>query len=315
MVLFPHRRPLALTLVTLACTALSFNPVSAQETRGTIFGTVKDASGGVLAGMSVIVTNEETNVSNESVTNERGGFEIPYLLPGTYRVVVQADGFKKFTTTGLLLTVNNRVGLDVTLEVGTMSDEVTVTSQLPLLETTASASATLSNRQVNALPVFGNSALLLARSVPGMQWTGQPNYLGLHSNVGASAVQRGGRRRRHRIFARRRAQRRTEPPRRLPAVHGHGVGDQSRKRRVRRVERAHERRQYQHADQERNQSVPRQRHLAVPGIRTGTRPRARRTRPTTDGSSRRSRKGAATTPRATPASARSRRGVTTTTQA
>ena len=159
---------------------------------GTIFGTVKDPSGGVLTGMSVIATNEDTNVSNETVTNERGGFEIPYLLPGTYRIVVQADGFKKFTSTGLLLTVNNRVGLDVTLEVGTINDEVTVTSQLPLLETTASASATLTNRQVNALPVFGNSALLLARSVPGMQWTGQPNYLGLHSNVGASAVGAAG---------------------------------------------------------------------------------------------------------------------------
>ena len=105
---------------------------------------------------------------------------------------MQADGFKKFTSTGLLLTVNNRIGLDVTLEVGTVNDEVTVTSQLPLLETTASASATLTNRQVNALPVFGNSALLLARSVPGIQWTGQPNYLGLHSNVGASAVSAAG---------------------------------------------------------------------------------------------------------------------------
>ena len=84
--------------------------------------------------------------------------------------------------------MNNRVGVDVVLEVGTLKDEVTVSAQVPLLETTASASATLTNRQVNALPVFGNSALLLARSVPGIQWTGQPNYLGLHSNVGASAV-------------------------------------------------------------------------------------------------------------------------------
>jgi len=188
--LIRHLYPRA--LLVLALTLAPLSPVLAQETRGTIFGTVKDPSGGILAGMSVIVTNEETNVSNETVTNDRGGFEIPYLLPGSYRVVVQADGFKKFTSTGLLLTVNNRIGLDVTLEVGTVTDEVTVTSQMPLLETTASASATLTNRQVNALPVFGNSALLLARSVPGIQWTGQPNYLGLHSNVGASAVNAAG---------------------------------------------------------------------------------------------------------------------------
>src|SRR5918996_3111310 len=73
-----------------------------------------------------------------------------------------------------------------------MTDEVTVTSHVPLLETTASAASTLTNREVNALPMFGNSALLLARSVPGIQWTGQPNYLGLHSNVGASAINAAG---------------------------------------------------------------------------------------------------------------------------
>jgi hypothetical protein len=192
MVLRSRCQQVVLAVLSLAISITAASVVLAQETRGTIFGIVKDTSGGVLAGMSVVVTNQDTNVVNESVTNERGGFEIPYLLPGTYRVAVQADGFKKYTSTGLQLTVNNRVGLDITLEVGTLTDEVTVTSELPLLETTASASATLTNRQVNALPVFGNSALLLARSVPGIQWTGQPNYLGLHSNVGASAVGSAG---------------------------------------------------------------------------------------------------------------------------
>jgi hypothetical protein len=173
----------------LACLAAG---ASAQETRGTIFGTVRDASGGVLPGISVVVTNQETNVSNEGRTNERGTFEMPYLLPGTYTVVAQADGFKKFAQTGLLLSVNNRVEVRVVLEVGTVTDEVTVTSATPLLETSASASSTLTNKEINSLPMFGNSALLLARSVPGIQWTGQPNYLGLHSNVGASAISAAG---------------------------------------------------------------------------------------------------------------------------
>jgi hypothetical protein len=182
----------AAALAALVLVLIPFHLAAAQETRGTIFGTVKDSSGGVLAGMSVVVTNEETNVSNETVTNAGGAFDLPYLLPGTYRVVVQADGFKKFTSTGLQLTVNNRVGVNVVLDVGDVKDEVTVTSEIALLETTASASATLTNRQVNALPVFGNSALLLARSVPGIQWTGQPNYLGLHSNAGGSTVGAAG---------------------------------------------------------------------------------------------------------------------------
>jgi hypothetical protein len=177
----------------IAATALLLaGAARAQETRGTILGTVRDTSGGALPGINVLVTNEETSASNEVVTNARGTFEIPYLLPGTYQIVVQALGFKTFTQSGLVLAVNNRVDLSVTLEVGVVTEVVNVIAEVPLLETTASASSTLTNREVNSLPMFGNSALLLARSVPGMQWTGQPNYLGLHSNVGASAVTAAG---------------------------------------------------------------------------------------------------------------------------
>ena len=143
--------------------------------------------------MVVVVTNEETNVAAEVITNERGYFEVPYLVPGTYRLSIQVEGFKKFTQTGIVLTVNNRVEVPVTLDVGKLVDEVTVAAQAPLLDTTsASASMSLSNRQVNSLPVFGNSAMLLTRSVPGVQWTGQPNYLGLHSNAGASGNNAAG---------------------------------------------------------------------------------------------------------------------------
>jgi hypothetical protein len=164
-----------------------------QETRGSILGTVKDSSGAVLPAMVVVVTNEETNVAAEVVTNERGYFEVPYLVPGTYRISIQVEGFKKFTQTGVVLTVNNRVEVPIKLDMGSLVDEVTVAAEAPLLDTTsASASTSLSNRQVNSLPVFGNSAMLLARSVPGMQWTGQPNYLGLHSNAGASGTNAAG---------------------------------------------------------------------------------------------------------------------------
>lgn len=164
----------------------------AQETRSAILGTVRDNSGGVLPGIGILITNEDTNVSAEAVTNERGYFEVPYLVPGTYRIVVEASGFRKVTQTGLELGVNMRVEMPLVLELGALADEVTVVAETPILETTASASAALTNRQVNALPVFGNSAQLLVRSVPGVQWTGQPNYLGLHSNVGASGVNAAG---------------------------------------------------------------------------------------------------------------------------
>lgn len=176
---------IATCLLTLFLPA---GPAGAQETRATVFGTVRDASGGVLPGATVAVTNDETNVATRAITNASGAFEVPYLLPGTYTVSAQLDAFKKFIQTGLVLAVNSREEVKPVLEIGAVTDEVTVTASAPQLATTASASTVFSNRQVNALPMFSNSAALLVRNVPGIQWTAPANYLGLHSNVGASAI-------------------------------------------------------------------------------------------------------------------------------
>ena len=66
-----------------------------QESRGTIFGRVQDASGAVIAGAAVHALNLETNTGGSSATNHEGNYEIPLLLPGTYRVTAELTGFKK----------------------------------------------------------------------------------------------------------------------------------------------------------------------------------------------------------------------------
>ncbi|MBS1809489.1 MAG: TonB-dependent receptor [Acidobacteria bacterium] len=174
-------------LVLLAFTA------TAQETRSTILGTVKDAAGAVVAGASIEVTNTETNTSSKVTTNDSGYFEAPYLLPGNYTITVVSSGFKKYVQSGYILSVNSRQNVNIALEVGGAQETVTITANAALLETTSgSGTASLEARQIADLPVMGNSAMLLARSVPGMQWTAQPNYLSLHSNVGASQVSAAG---------------------------------------------------------------------------------------------------------------------------
>ncbi len=165
----------------------------AQETRSTILGTVRDSSGAVVPGAAIEISNTETNSTTKLSTNDKGYFEAPYLLPGIYSIVVTVDGFKKNVQNGYVLTVNSRQSVDITLEVGGTSETVTVSAVAPLLETTTgSGSASLEQRQISDLPVMSNSAILLARSVPGMQWTAQPNYLGLHSNAGGSAISAAG---------------------------------------------------------------------------------------------------------------------------
>jgi hypothetical protein len=186
---------LVFTRSLMTCVALAVLTISAlaQETRSTILGTVKDSAGSVVTGAGVEVVNNDTNVTARLTTNDKGYFEAPYLLPGNYTITVSAGGFKKYVQSGYVLTVNSRQNVDITLEVGGANEVVNISATTQLLETTTgSGTASLEQRQISDLPVMSNSAILLARSVPGMQWTAQPNYLGLHSNAGGSAISAAG---------------------------------------------------------------------------------------------------------------------------
>ncbi|HKX32553.1 MAG TPA: carboxypeptidase regulatory-like domain-containing protein, partial [Blastocatellia bacterium] len=185
-----HLRP---GLCILACVLLISGIVNAQETRGSILGTVTDPSGAVVVGAAVIVTNTDINASTTLTTNDKGYFEAPYQLAGTYTITATAPGFKQYVWQGFVLTVNARAVANITLDIGGTSDAVTVTSDAPLLDTTtASGSTTFTNQQIMDLPLQNNSALLLARTAPGIQWTGDAAYLGPHSTIGASMINSAG---------------------------------------------------------------------------------------------------------------------------
>lgn len=181
-------------LLSLGVLVLLSQQLWAQETRSAILGTVKDTAGDVVGGAAVEITNSDTNATTRLTTNDKGYFEAPYLLPGNYTITIIATGFKKYVQSGYALTVNSRRNLDIALEVGGTNEVVTISaSNAVLLETTnGSGTASLEQRQIADLPVMSNSAILLARGVPGMQWTAQPNYLGMHSNAGGSAISAAG---------------------------------------------------------------------------------------------------------------------------
>src|SRR5688572_10873317 len=87
----------------------AFSPLAAQTNVGQISGTVTDASKGVLPGVSVTATNDETQASRAVVTDERGGFVITNLLPGRYTVTAELEGFKKTSQSGYVLTADGRL--------------------------------------------------------------------------------------------------------------------------------------------------------------------------------------------------------------
>src|SRR5574340_61836 len=159
----------------------------AQETRGMIYGRVLDQQSAAVPGASVTVTNTDTNVSMRLKTNETGYYEANLLLPGKYSVTVDADGFRKYVRDGIVLPVSTRLEIDTDLQLGSVSETVSVTAEAPILDTsTVSSGRVMDNRTLMDIPVIGSNATVLAKLTPGIQPSGINNWLGLHSNQGNS---------------------------------------------------------------------------------------------------------------------------------
>jgi len=126
----------------------------AQSERGTITGTVKDASGAVIPAAKVVVTNTLTGVTQNVPSNATGEYTVPQLQVGSYTVRVEKDGFRPATVTGLVLNASATLRADATLEVGTSVQAVEVSaSALALSTENAKTSVTITNKMVDELPL------------------------------------------------------------------------------------------------------------------------------------------------------------------
>ncbi len=165
----------------------------AQETRSTLLGRAKDSQGAVVAGVKVIVRNTDTGASQTIETTSNGYYEANLLMPGPYQLTAEAAGFKKVVRTGIILPVSSRIEVNLDLEIGALTETISVTAEAPLLETNSvSSGRVIDNKTVMELPVMGNSAMLLVKNSPGIQSGGVNNYLALHSNAGGSDYSVGG---------------------------------------------------------------------------------------------------------------------------
>src|SRR5712692_7052860 len=153
-------------LVTLLCFCAV--PTYAQF-KASIQGTVMDAQGNAVPTAQVSVTDQATQVSYHAVTNDQGFYRINELSPGSYTVTVEAAGFKKSTSKNVVVEAEQPRGFDVSLQVGTVSEEVTVVaSQVGLQTEDASVSGTLTSQEVLTLPQFGRDPYELLRLTPGV---------------------------------------------------------------------------------------------------------------------------------------------------
>ena len=154
---------IALCVATLCSTA------AAQDARGTIVGRVLDPTGAAIPNADIRVTNKATGVTAASRANEAGLYVAPYLVPGTYTVTAELQGFKKFTRDNVQVRVNDRIELDIRLEVGDVTENVQVTAETPVLATAeASLGQVMDQRRINELPLFAGNAMDLVHLAPGV---------------------------------------------------------------------------------------------------------------------------------------------------
>src|SRR5574340_534945 len=169
----PFRKALLYMVYILSAVLISSGAACAQESLASLLGRVTDPSGAVIAGAAVRATNVATNTTASSVSNEQGNYEIPYLLPGVYRVEVEITGFKKAIRDGVELHVADRQAVDFTLELGAITESIAVTAHGELLDTTnASVGTSMQSRSASELPVVGGNAFYLARLTPGVLSSG-----------------------------------------------------------------------------------------------------------------------------------------------
>ncbi len=175
-----------------------FSSGPAQETAGaqtftaSVRGEVKDANG-ILPGATVTLVNEETNVARDTTTNDVGQYGFPAVTPGTYTVKVALTGYKTHERKGLIVGTQQALAQDITLELGTIQESITVTGESPLIETsTASTGAVLDSKALELLPAPGRAAFLMGVTVPTVVATGDTQFNRQQDQTNASLLSLGG---------------------------------------------------------------------------------------------------------------------------
>jgi hypothetical protein len=178
---FPRRVVIAgLTLAAL---------LPSQIRTGTITGRVTDSQGAAVPGAAVTATKAATGVARVFQSNETGNYSAPFLDPGLYVIEVEAKGFKKVARSGVLVQVADQLTLDIQLEVGQITEEITVEASAPLINATSSTlGQVIENRRIVDLPLNGREPFSLAYLSPGVLPPPQPPGAFVHTGGSVPSI-------------------------------------------------------------------------------------------------------------------------------
>jgi trimeric autotransporter adhesin len=163
-----------------------------QGFQGGLRGSVKD-SGGVIPGVEVTLTNESTNISRSTTTNERGEYVFTNVDPGTFKLKAALTGYKTVEQPAIRIGTQQFLTLDVTMEVGRLEENITVTASAPVIETSnASQGTVLDTQALQSLPSPGRNAFLIGTTVPTVVPSGDTQFNRQQDQTNASLLSLGG---------------------------------------------------------------------------------------------------------------------------
>ena len=159
------------SLLALTAFALS-TPLLAQQGTSQINGKVTDEQGAILPGVAVVVTNEENGTFRETTTSEEGTYFVSQIQPGRYKIVARLTGFRTLERGGLIVQVGTTLTINLALPVGGIEENVTVTGQSPLVDTTsARVGGNVGTAELSELPAMNRNYFAAVALLPGVQFS------------------------------------------------------------------------------------------------------------------------------------------------
>src|ERR1043166_2459975 len=173
--------------------AFSLQKSYAQAVFGSILGTVTDPQGNSVAGAKITVTSVTKNTTFEAISNESGIYSVTHLIPDTYKVHVEAAGFKAYDVASVAVSADSSVNVDATLQVGEVTQTVEVTGEIPQLKTgRADVDIQFSQKYVEDLPVLNRNFTSFELLSPGTQKLPGFNHAATENPQGGGQIQVNG---------------------------------------------------------------------------------------------------------------------------
>ncbi|HWB85670.1 MAG TPA: carboxypeptidase-like regulatory domain-containing protein [Bryobacteraceae bacterium] len=148
--------------ILIALLGVTAGALIAQD-RGSFSGTVTDSQGAAIPGVQVVATETRTGTKATATSEPTGAYSIPFLAPGQYELSAEAAGFKRFLRRGLTLSANEKPVIDIHMEVGGLTESVTVTAESPMIvSSNSSVGQVVTTREVEDIPINGRTPIMLS---------------------------------------------------------------------------------------------------------------------------------------------------------